>query len=239
MDAFAALFEAHRLVFTIPLLFALFLGSLSILGLFDFEALDLDLDVGGEPDIDVDIDADLDADLNPDVDPDVEAGGGGILQLLGLGMIPFSLLLILLCFSFGWLGLAIEYALPKSTLSWIGKGWALTGFVSPLALLGALLVTSPLARLLHPLFKDYGRAKDVHDLLGKQATLTTGSVSPTFGAASVRLEHGQTIDISVRTPNEENDLGYGDAVVIFDYNTENDLYYVAPLSDEDVTVDAS
>jgi hypothetical protein len=236
MDAFSGLFESHRLLFTIPLLFALFLGSLSVLGLFDLEAVDLDL--GFDTDVDLGVDADLDADLDADVDPDVEAGGGGVLQLLGLGMIPFSLLLIVLCFSFGWLGLLLEFLLLKPVSSWVGVGWGLTLSVAPLALIGALLVTAPTARMLHPLFKDYGRAKDVHHLLGKRATLTSGSVSTTFGSASAQLDHGQPVDISVRTTEDENDLGYGDNVLIFDYDAENDLYYVAPLSeDEEILLD--
>lgn len=227
MDAFAALFEPHRLLFTLPLLFALFLGSLSVLGLFDLDALDLDLDLGVDPDLE------LDADLDADVDPDVEAGSGGVLELLGLGMIPFSLLLIVLCFSFGWLGLALEYLLVSPLSAWVGVGWGVTISIAPVAFVGALGVTAPVARLLHPLFKDYGRAKDVHDLLGQRATLTSGSVSPTFGSASAQLDHGQPVDISVRTTDDDNDLGYGDEVIVFDYDTENDLYYVAPLSEEE------
>lgn len=229
MDAVSALFESHRLVFTVPLLFSLALGSLSIFGLFDLEALDLDLGVGADADLDLDVGADVEA----DVDPDVEAGGG-VLEALGLGMIPFSLLLILLSFSFGWLGLALEFVLAAPVSAWVGGGWGLSLVLTPPALAGALVVTAPLARLLHPLFKDYGRARSEHDLVGRPATLTSGSVSPTFGEASVRLDRGIPVDVSVRTPDADHDLEHGDTVLLFDYDPDARVYFVAPYSDDHV-----
>jgi len=229
MDAFSTLFESHRLVFTVPLFFSLALGSLSIFGLFDLEALDLDLGMGADADLDLDAGADVDADL----DPDVEAGGG-VLEALGLGMIPFSLLLILLCFSFGWLGLALEFLLAGWLPAGGGGGWGLSLVLTLPALAGAVVVTAPLARLLHPLFKDYGRARSEHDLVGRPATLTSGTVSPTFGEATVPSDHGVPVDISVRTPEADHDLDRGDTVLIFDYDPDARVYFVAPYSDEHV-----
>lgn len=226
MDAFLGLFDPHRLLFTVPIFFSICLGSLSVIGLLDLEALDLDLDV--------DTDADLDADLDADVDADAETGGGGLFSLLGLGMIPFSLLLIILCFSFGWFGLLFESLFGDLLATWlVGPGWGQSLLFSLPAFAAGLLVTVPTARLLHPFFKDHGEARSARSLVGKQATLQTGSVSSTFGKAIVNAS-GESFNISVRTQNDENDLGRGDSVLIFDYDAESSIYYVSPLSEDDV-----
>ncbi len=227
MDAFFGLFASHRLLFTVPLLFSMVLGSLSVIGLLDLEALDLDVDL------------DADADLDADVDADAGTGGGDIFSLLGLGMIPFSLLLIILCFSFGWFGLAFESLLGDWLAAWIGgPGWGQSLLFSLPAFVAGLLVTVT-ARLLHPFFKDHGEARSAQSLVGKRATLETVSVSSTFGKAVV-MASGSSFHISVRThEDDDNDLGRGDPVLIFDYDDEHDIYYVSPLSEDDVLNDSA
>ncbi len=196
------LFEPALLVFTVPVLLALLFWLLALVGMFDFEAFDFDLDF----DADVDVDADLDADMT---------GGAGMLQLLGLGMIPFSLMFTLLLFFFGTSGIALH------TLTG-GSNWL---FI-PLALVVALTISAGAARLLHPLFKDYGKATSANELVGKVAVLKSNTVSPSFGVAVVKI-NGVPIDITVRSDTEDNDLAYGSQVLIYDYDADRRLYFVA------------
>ncbi len=210
MSFINTLFEPTLLVFTVPVLLAVLFWLLAIVGMFDFEAFDLDLDFDGDVDVDVDLDADV-------------AGGGGFLQLLGLGMIPFSLMFTLLLFFFGWSGIALH---------------ALTGGGSnllfiPIALLAGLGISAGAARLLHPLFKDYGQATGARALVGKVAILKSSTVSPTFGSAEVNVD-GDRFEIAVRSDTEANTLAYGSRVLIYDYDEQRRLYLVAAHDEEPV-----
>jgi membrane protein implicated in regulation of membrane protease activity len=203
-----ALFESAVLVFTVPMLLAVLFWLLALIGLFDFEAFDFDLDT------DLDVETDL---------------SGSVLHAFGLGLIPFSLMLTILLFVFGFTGLAL-HTLLGDTLGW-GAGTATLVFV-PVALMTALAVGAGAGRLLHPLFRDHGTATTAHDLVGKIAVLTSGSVSPTFGAASVQMD-GALIEIAARTESDANGLGYGDRVLLIDYDPACNLYLVAPFDGED------
>jgi hypothetical protein len=243
----SVLFEPARLIFTIPMLIAFAFGALALVGLFDVEALDLDLD--GDADFDADIgadadfgadvgaDADFDADLGADagadagMDADAEAGasGGGLLQAIGFGLVPFSLLVVLLCFSFGWTGLLLTSLFGESVAAVVGAGFATTGVLAVPAAVASMLVTAPAARLFAPLFRDYGKAVGARELVGKTAVLNTGSVSDSFGAATVRVKGRGRVEISARADSEDADaLSYGDRVLIYDYDPERNVYFVAP-----------
>lgn len=204
-----ALFDSAVLVFTVPMLLAVLFWLLALVGLFDFEAFDFGMDV--------------------DLDAEAELDGGGALHALGLGLIPFSLMLTFLLFVFGFTGIAL-HTLLVSALDW-SAGTA-TLAVLPVALIAALAVGVVVGRLLHPLFRDHGAATMANDLVGKVATLTSGSVSTTFGAATVRMD-GDRIEIAARTETDTNDLGYGDRVLLLDYDAAHNLYLVAPFDDED------
>ncbi|HMB91073.1 MAG TPA: hypothetical protein VKP65_09520 [Rhodothermales bacterium] len=216
MDLVAALFDTTLLVFTIPALLAVVLWVLALIGLFDFEALDIDLDVDA-PDVEIDLDAGADL-----------AGGGGLLQVLGVGMIPFSLLLTVALFIFGWSGIML-HSLTGEILGW--NGLALNLLFIPLALVIALAVTAGAARVLRPLFRDYGKAHAAADLVGKIALVKSNTVTSTFGSAVVRLG-GDHIEIATRSMPGQPDLQYGTQVVIFDYDAEKNLYYVGAFEDK-------
>lgn len=220
-----ALFEPALLIFTIPLLLACAFSGLALLGLFDLDGFDVDLDLGTEVDLDTDMDLDADAD----------AGGGGVLQTLGLGMIPLSLFLILFCFSFGWVGLLLVSLLGSAVSSMVGTGLTTALVLALPAGAAAVLVTAPTARLLQPLFQDYGIAKGATELVGTVGVLSTQRVTSTFGSATVRMKGRGRVEVSVRADdNDDNDLDYGDRVLLYDYDPERNLYYVAPLNDNDL-----
>jgi hypothetical protein len=245
MDFLASLFEPARILFTIPLGIALFFGLLALIGLVDFEALDFDLDL----DTDVDLDADLDFDADVDLDADLDAGGdvGGafdgeagapgtsVLALFGLGLIPLSLFITIWCVTFGWTGLALVEWLGPTVAALVGGGWATGLALAPVAFVLGVLVTAPTARLLSPLFEDYGRAKGASELVGKVAVLASGRLTSTFGRATVKLPSGVRADVAVRLDEHDaaaaDTLGYGDDVLLYDYDAEQGVYLVAPAPD--------
>ena len=213
MDAVTLLFEPALLPFTIPLLFALVLWGLAALGLFDFDGFDADVD------------------LDADADLDVEGAGSGLLQLLGVGAVPLSLVLTLLLFLFGFFGIALHGLLGDALAARSWSRWGMDVLFGPVALVGAVAGTALLARPLGGLFQDHGRAHGASSLVGKIAVLKSGTVSPAFGTAVVRVD-GDLVEVSARSEGTENGLGYGDRVVIFDYDAEKNLYYVAPFEDD-------
>jgi hypothetical protein len=248
----SVLFEPAQLIFTIPLLISFMFGGLALVGLFEFDGFDLDMDtdVDTGADIGADVGADMSADVSPDMgadggvatdadlDADVDMGssetdagsGGGLLQLLGFGYVPLTLSLVLLCFSFGWTGLLLSSLFGSSVAGVVGGGVAASGVLALPALVAAGIVTAPLSRLFAPLFQDYGKAPQTYELVGKTAVLTTGSVSDTFGSASVRVPGRSPIEVSARVQDaaDADAIGYGDRVLIYDHDAERNVYYVAP-----------
>lgn len=240
----SALFEPALLLFTLPMLVATAFGALSLVGLLDLEALDLDVDLGADLEVDLDLGADLDggADLGADAtagggeaDVDIGAGSGGLLALFGLGLIPLSLLLVIISFGFGWIGLLLVSLFGSPLAGVLGGSMTASLVLAVPALLGALGVASPLARLLQPLFQDYGRAPEARRLVGTTGTVSTGSISPTFGSVSVVVPGRGRIEISARaTDDHASHLTYGDRIVIYDFDSDHNVYYVAPFDEDEL-----
>ena len=208
MGFFDALFQPGLLLFTVPVLIAVMLWSLALIGLLDFESFDFDLD------LDAEVDADLDA-----------GGGGGVLAAMGLGLVPFSLIFTLILFFFGFTGITLH--------SFFGDalGWSMIAtnlLFAPLALLVAFTLSAGAARVLHPLFKDYGKAHGAFDLIGKTAVIKSSTVSPSFGAAVVKID-GDRLEIATRSETEDNGLRYGDKVLVIDFDQENNIYLIVPF----------
>ena len=214
MDLLQTLFEPALLPFTIPLLLALALWGLAVAGLFDFEAFDFDLDLAGEADLDLEADT----------------AGGGLLQLLGLGTVPLSLVLTLVLFGFGLSGLGIHLLFDAELTA---LGWS-AGAANLLAVPGALVLgvgfAAGLSRLLGPVFQTEGRAHGARDMVGQLAVVKTGSISPTFGSVTVKVD-GEPIELSARTETEANGLHYGDQVLVIEYDAERGTYLVEPVED--------
>jgi hypothetical protein len=150
-------------------------------------------------------------------------------ELIGLGMIPFSVWASLFLFLYGWLGIAfflgIEY--------WMGiSGWqgALLSFFP--SIIVSPLLTGLAARLLRPFYRDFGKANSAHSLIGKIAILDTTSISPQFGGAIVKIPGKGDYNISVRTYQNIEGLKRGDALLILEYNPENNIFYVEPFDNE-------
>lgn len=160
--------------------------------------------------------------LDVDADFDLDTEDGGSLAFLGLGSVPTILLITLFLFAFGWLGVGVVLILPLT-------GWAATGVAIPVALVLALAVTAMVGKPLGKLFRSTPAASS-RSLVGKVATVTSGSLTDTFGQVTIRTPSGP-IELSARTEPGAT-LTYGDRVLIYDHDSNSGLYSVAPHVDD-------
>ena len=175
----------------------------------------IDLDFSGDADLDIDVDSDI----------DVSAGGiTGLLLTFGLSGVPFTLVLsiiILVC----WL---ISFYLQFYLLTWLPDGWLyyLMGGVSNfIVLIISLPITAVVIRPLKGMFKSV-EATTSQNLVGRDATIATGTVSETFGQARL-FNNGAEILVDVRC-DPEHTFKLGDKVLVIKYLQENHAYIVAP-----------
>lgn len=173
------------------------------------------------------VDLDFAGDIDIDVDSDVDMSVGGLTGLMltfGFAGIPFSLvisIIILIC----WL---ISVYLQFYLLAWLPDGWLfyLAGTVSSILV---FILSLPLTAIaVHPLkglFKSVETTLS-NNLVGKEATIATGTVSETFGQARL-FNDGAEILLDVRCA-PEHILKKGDRVLVIEYLREKHTYFVAP-----------
>lgn len=185
-----------------------------MLGLFD-------LDLSG--DLDLDLDMDIDSDI--EIDTDVSVGGlTGFMLTFGFVGVPFSLVFSILILM-GWL---ISFYLQLYFLDWLPEGWLyyLVGTLSSIIVfMLAIPITSILIRPLKGIFKSAETTLS-NNLVGKEAIISTKTISETFGQARL-FNEGAEIILDVRCA-PEHILKKGDKVLVLQYHKENHIYLVAP-----------
>ncbi len=196
-----ALFAAPLLPFTVPALLALVLWLVASFGLVSFD---------GDADFDLDLDVEADAPF---------------LSWLGLGTVPAFLLVTLFLFAFGWSGIGLHGLLGGL----FGlDGWAATGATLPVALLAGLGTTGVLSRPLGRLFKTEEAAKR-KTLVGRTATVSSGTLTDTFGSVTLRTASGP-VEVSARVEPGVS-LAYGQKVLVYEHDEALNLYFVAPYAE--------
>ncbi|MEV6620357.1 hypothetical protein AB0M83_04350 [Amycolatopsis sp. NPDC051106] len=88
--------------------------------------------------------------------------------------------------------------------------------------LGTRLVVVPLRRLFA------GAVPSRQDFVGRVAVVRTSTVTEDFGQAEVAAADGASAIISIRLAGEGN-LGLGSRVVIYDYDSVGEFFWVSPL----------
>ncbi|WP_326958818.1 MULTISPECIES: hypothetical protein [unclassified Amycolatopsis] len=88
--------------------------------------------------------------------------------------------------------------------------------------LGTRLVVVPLRRVFA------GAVPSRQDFVGRVAVVRTSTVTEDFGQAEVAAADGASAIISIRLAGEGN-LGLGSRVVIYDYDSEGEFFWVSPL----------
>ena len=185
------------------------------------------LDFGGG---DTDVDADADVEVDTDIDADIGAGSSsgassfatGVLGILNVGKVPFTILLMALFATWGISGLVVNEILnigvhsSRSTL-WISVG---------AALLCSIFGTRYLAMGLSKIFPESNRAtKDSH-LIGLRGRVISGRVTTTFGTARVSVPHGPELTVSCRVRKGDDVPLKGDTVILIDYDLQGRIFEV-------------
>lgn len=155
-------------------------------------------------------------------DGDVEEAGGlaGLIQSLGLGGVPVTLMLSLLILAAWGFCIAAMQALGAG-----GAGW-LAVATSLLSLGLAVPVTAVLIRPLRRFFTTIEAPRN-RDFLGKVCTITTLRVDERYGQAEIE-DGGAGLVVQVRS-TDPGRLSRGDRALIFDYKDE--VFYVAPMDE--------
>jgi hypothetical protein len=230
-----AILAFPTVLFTIPLGVVVVYWLFVLLGALDINLLgDADLDGHGHTDLHLDghghVDGHLDAQGHADGhghdghdhgDADgYEGGVAGLIQTLGLGGVPVTLMLSLLILTAWVFSIGGNELLGRDAPDW----------QATLAALGSLGLAVPVTGLLiRPLRRFYRTiaAPQHRDLLGKICTVTTLRVDERYGQAEVE-DGGAGLIVQVRS-TDPGRLNRGDRAVIFDYRDE--VFHVAPLDE--------
>ncbi len=201
------------------------LGALDINLLGDAD-LDADptmhhLDGHGHTDIDVGghghADADMDGHDHGDADAEHPGGVAGLIQTLGLGGVPVTLMLSVLILA--------AWSFCLGALELLGSAGWITVAAPLVALALAVPVTGVVIRPLRRFFLSLA-APQHRDLLGKICTITTLRVDERYGQAEVE-DGGAGLIVQVRS-TDPGRLHRGDRALIFDYKDE--VFYVEPVN---------
>jgi hypothetical protein len=198
-----------------------------LLGALDIDLLgDADLDGHGHADLHVDghghhFDGDGHGHHHGHQDGDADSPGGlaGLIQTLGLGGVPVTLMLSVLILA-GW-----GFCLGVTELFGARSAWV--AIAAPfVALALAVPVTAVVIRPLRRFFVSLDAPRH-RDFLGKVCTITTLRVDERYGQAEVE-DGGAGLIVQVRS-TEPGRLNRGDRALIFDYKDE--VFYVAPMDE--------
>ncbi len=209
------IFVWYNVWFTAPIAFMfLFAIFQLVMGGLDFG--------GGDTDAEVDVDTEVDADLNVDSSSDGSSFTAGVLGILNIGKVPFTIILMALFATWGISGLIVNEFLninvdsPRYTL-WISVG---------AALLCSIFGTRYLALGLAKLFPESDRATNDSHLIGLRGRVISGRVTTTFGTARVPVPQGPELTVSCRVREGEDIPLKGDTVVLIDYDLKGRIFEV-------------
>ena len=215
------IFVWYNVWFTAPIAFMfLFAIFQLVMGGLDFGGGDTDVDV------DADVDVDVDADVDADVDVGSNSGGSsfipGVLGILNVGKVPFTILLMALFATWGISGLVVNEFLNIDVQSSRSILWISVGA----ALLCSIFGTRYLALGLSKLFPESDRAITDYHLVGLRARVISGRVTTTFGAARVPVPDGPELTVSCRVREGEDIPLKGDTVILVDYDSQGRIFEV-------------
>lgn len=170
------------------------------------------------------VDLDFSGDVDADIDADGSIGGlSGFMLTFGLSGIPFTLVIsivTLVC----WL---ISFYTQYYVLDLLPSGWLYFG-AGAIANVVIFFISLPIAAIMLRPFKSmFATAETASSakFVGLEATISTSSVTPTFGQAKV-FNDGAEILLDVRCV-EDQLFKRGDKVLLIEYHAESHAYIVA------------
>jgi hypothetical protein len=149
---------------------------------------------------------------------DVEDGDIGF---FGGVPLPLSLsLLVAFSWFLGLVGTVLIDGVDTPLRVGLGFGVLIAALVG--GALGTRLVVVPLRRVFA------GAVPSRQDFVGRVAVVRTSTVTEDFGQGEVAAADGASAIISIRLAGEGN-LGLGSRVVIYDYDSAGEFFWVSPL----------
>ena len=213
-----------------------FIGAvgLDVLDDLDFDLdgdVDVDLDLDVDADVDIDVDADVDVDADADVS-DVEGGHSGgrsglfisLMRFLDVGDVPLMVLLTALVASIWAVSILVNHNFNPQQSVLAALLWFLPNLV--VSLLLTKVVTLPARYLFRN--SNSGIAKPAK-ILGKRCTITTSTVTASFGQAEIRLDDAAPITLNVRCQDANKTLKKGDEALILEMVEDKGTYIVVPF----------
>lgn len=240
MGFFDVILSYPTIIYTILLGVGMVYWVVAIVGLVDFESggpdLGLDLDPGLSVEPDIALEQDLSVDSSIPLDPGMRETGAdtgdpqvkvstlaGYLVALGLGGVPFSVVISLLTL-FAWV---ISSLAALWVLAFVPTG-LLRFAVGSVVLVGAFIFAIPAAagcvRPLRRFFVTHNAISNAA-LVGQECVILTGAVDEKFGRAEVPA-HGAGYHIRV-VADTPNTLKRGDTAFIMDYDEAARIYRIA------------
>jgi len=208
-----SLFADHNLPFAVALGIMVLLAAAQLIGVSDM------LD-GTDADIDIDIDIDADADVS---------GVGavdGLMSMIGLGRVPFTIWLASFLFVFAGIGVSIQLLAENMTGSPLYV-WLAAVFAAGATLPVNGFIARPLSAILP---QDETSAVSVNTLVGRRAEILDGTARAASPArARVRDYHGQAHNVMVEPHDQKEELQAGETVLLV--RREGATFYASRLDE--------
>ena len=202
---------------------------------FDVGVPQKDFDVGvPQKDFDVgvptkDFAKDVDVDVDVDADAEGKSGGGfgGLLHALGLSGVPIFITISFISL-YGWV---VCMAATRPLMGVIGGGVLATVAATGLGLVAFIIAIPSTALSIRPIRKVIvgRRATRRHELVHRVCTVTTKRVDERFGQAELDGSDAFLVQVRSRVPNT---LALRSRAVVYDYDPEHEVYWVAPFNSE-------
>ena len=186
-----------------------------IFGAMDIDILQFDFDVEVDPGGDIDFDADGDA--------SVESGGSfnGVLLYFNIGTVPVTIWLSFVIFSLWYLALIETYYFNPSFNFLISLAFLIPNLIISLHI--AKFLTLPLKKVFAAMDS---KAVTRNQLVGKIATVTSTTVSSSFGQILIKTD-GAPLTLNARSDKE---IPKGQTVVLIQ-ELEPGTFDVEPFSE--------
>ncbi len=224
----------YNTVFAAFFAIGLFFTLLQLLG-FGHGDADVDHDVDAHIDADADADADVDAHVDVDAhavaDHDAHAHAGeaatvgplqAMAQFVGIGRVPVSSVLMMLCYTIGITGWVANALLRTRYES--DRALFLTSLLIALAtgLLVVRLAAGLLGRYMPSVLTSAVSRREMVGLTGEAAL----PISERFGRVSVKDRYGTLHQLNCRVPAGVEPVPKGARVILTKYLPDEDMYYV-------------